>query len=381
MKILFVSLPAWGHMDLGGCIRVASLLQKSHQVAWATGYPVKSYVQKQGFVFFPVAPHKDVSNLAEQSRPLDGWKRQAFAIDNFFLNEESLAIGIQELLDACLEFRPDLICSEPFHFCTSTVAEILNIPWATYGRNIFPSQENTVARSMWLDGMARLNRVRSEHHLKPLSLETASLSTELCLSFSCPSFELENLPSPGASALVGVPLLDIVPERPIEKADPYAVVSLGSVFRDATLLESITDAVLKMGWKVVLSQGVHSSLPPELTKLDGVLILPYIDHAEWFPHAEVVICHGGYSTTKDALSVGVPLLVIPLGSDNPNNAKRVKKTGTGICLPRQDTSSNAIHANLIALRDDPKFRINSTSLQAEFGRYGGAQRATELLLL
>jgi hypothetical protein len=61
MRILFVSLPACGHMDLGGGLRVASFLQRlGHQVAWGTGYPLKEYVQRLGFEFHPVAPHKDV---------------------------------------------------------------------------------------------------------------------------------------------------------------------------------------------------------------------------------------------------------------------------------------------------------------------------------
>jgi UDP:flavonoid glycosyltransferase YjiC (YdhE family) len=306
-------------------------------------------------------------------------ERAAFAIDNFFLDHHSLKIGIHELLQGCQEFKPDLLCSEPFHFCTSTVAELFNVPWATYGSNGLPPHFDSDTQALWDAGIARLNAIRTELHLKELVSGHASLSPYLCLSFSCPSFELE-LPSlPSHSALVGLPLLEILPQQ-FSKRPPYIVVTLGSVFRDTALLERIAEAALKIGLQVIISQGVHPTLPETLTKKDGVLVLPYINHAEWFPHAEAVVCHGGYSTTKDALSVGVPVLIIPFGSDNPVNAERVRRSGTGINLSRKDSSTNAILAALLRIKNDPSFHEKAVSMQAEFANCGGVNRAAELLL-
>jgi UDP:flavonoid glycosyltransferase YjiC (YdhE family) len=379
MNVLFVSLPALGHMDLGGCVRVARCLrEQGHRVAWGTGYPLEGYVRKLGFEFYPVAPHRDVVFLAEQSRSLDGRQRAAFAIEKFFLESESLKIGMQELLQACDAFAPDVVCTEPFHFCLSSVAELVNVPWVTYGSNELPLHYDPKTWALWDAGIERLNQIRAGWRLTALPYEHASLSPYLRLSFSCPAFELE--PSSfNHSIPVGVPLLETIPDRSSERP-PYAVVTLGSVFRDGILLERIVDAVLSIGWQVVISQGAHQSLPLNLTNRDGVLVLEHIDHAEWFPQAELVICHGGYSTTKDALTVGVPLLVIPLGSDNPINAERVKKTGAGITLARSDASTSAICAALLQIKLDPSFRERATSMQREFARYGGAGRASALIL-
>lgn len=380
MKILFVSLPAYGHMDLGGCLRVASFLQnQGHQVAWGTGNPLKDYVQRLGFKFIPVAPHKDVIHLAEQSRPLTGRERAAFAIDNFFLERQSLKIGIQELLLGCQKFKPDLLCTEPFHFCTSTVSEILNIPWATFGSNGIPPSYEAKTQSQWDAGLTRLNEIRAELHLKPIRSEHASLSPYLCLSFSCPSFELETPLLPNHSALIGIPLIEVATQQSYPTS-PYVVVTLGTVFRDASLLERIIEASLKIGFQVIISQGAHHSLPSTITKRDGVTVLPHIDHAKWFPHAEAVICHGGYSTTKDALSVGVPVLIIPFGSDNPVNAERVQRSGAGISLKRTNATTDAILAALLRIKNDSTIRNKAVLMMHEFAAYGGVISAAELLL-
>ena len=58
-------------------------------------------------------------------------------------------------------------------------------------------------------------------------------------------------------------------------------------------------------------------------------------------HAAVTVCHGVSGTTLDALAAGVPLVVVPLFADKPQNAARVAIVGAGIAS-RMDAIAGSV---------------------------------------
>jgi UDP:flavonoid glycosyltransferase YjiC (YdhE family) len=56
-----------------------------------------------------------------------------------------------------------------------------------------------------------------------------------------------------------------------------------------------------------------------------------------------------------ALIAGVPLIVVPLGRDQPDNAARVVYAGAGIRL-RKNASVRALHAATGRVIEDPRYR-------------------------
>jgi UDP:flavonoid glycosyltransferase YjiC (YdhE family) len=50
------------------------------------------------------------------------------------------------------------------------------------------------------------------------------------------------------------------------------------------------------------------------------------------PQAALVVCHAGLGTVMAALSHGVPLVCLPMGRDQGNNAQRVASLGAGRTL-------------------------------------------------
>jgi len=55
-----------------------------------------------------------------------------------------------------------------------------------------------------------------------------------------------------------------------------------------------------------------------------------VPQVDVFGHASVVVTHGGSGTTLGALSAGLPLVVVPLFADQPDNARRVEAVGAGV---------------------------------------------------
>lgn len=99
-------------------------------------------------------------------------------------------------------------------------------------------------------------------------------------------------------------------------------------FFAAVLREAVAGA-LSAGLPVVVSTGADLD-DDVLSGLEGDLrVEGWVDQAEVLSRARAVVCHGGSGSTLGALAAGVPLVVVPLFADQPDNAERVVATGCG----------------------------------------------------
>jgi UDP:flavonoid glycosyltransferase YjiC (YdhE family) len=97
--------------------------------------------------------------------------------------------------------------------------------------------------------------------------------------------------------------------------------------------------------------------------------------AAWFPQlqalqrADLIICHGGFGTLREALFYGVPLIIFPLGVDQPGNAARVVYHQLGLAGDICRVSPQQISAMIETVMGDPGFRDRvlqfSQSLKAD----------------
>lgn len=114
-----------------------------------------------------------------------------------------------------------------------------------------------------------------------------------------------------------------------------------------------------------------------------VLMLPYVPYSQIFPHAVVNVHQGGSGTTGQALRAGRPMLVVPYGWDQPDNAARIERLGTGLHLPRTNYSLENATKALQRLLCEPQFARQATTIGAEMEEENGqtlACNAIETLL-
>src|SRR4029453_15057438 len=58
----------------------------------------------------------------------------------------------------------------------------------------------------------------------------------------------------------------------------------------------------------------------------------YLPHAALLPDCALVVTHAGFGTVMAVLAHGVPLLCLPMGRDQHENAARVAACGAGMGL-------------------------------------------------
>ncbi|MBS1675415.1 MAG: hypothetical protein JSS74_15780 [Actinobacteria bacterium] len=115
----------------------------------------------------------------------------------------------------------------------------------------------------------------------------------------------------------------------------------------------------------------------------NVQLRGHTPHAALLPRADLVIGHGGHSTTLAALAHGVPLLVLPMNrtSDQPLIGRIVQDAGLGVTLPRASSAAQLAHAiRWILGNEDLRARAARTGgrLRAQHGARTAADRIEEL---
>ncbi len=113
---------------------------------------------------------------------------------------------------------------------------------------------------------------------------------------------------------------------------PLVVISLSSTFQNQqATIQSAIDALRNQEIRGLVTLG------PALNKNsfnipENVIIVESAPHSKVFPEADLVITHAGHGTVMRALSHGLPLVCLPMGRDQNDNAVKVKNHGCGIAL-------------------------------------------------
>ena len=219
-------------------------------------------------------------------------------------------------------------------------------------------------------GLPALNQARAEVGLAPLR-EARELmgNSGRILVCSSPSFDFAPGSVPGNVRYAG-PQLDDVPSTAARNpwatpsGRPLVLVGLSStVMRQEGLLQRIADALGQLQVQGLITTGPAVD-PALIAAPPNVTVTRWVRHADVLPECSVVITHGGHGTVMKALAAGVPLLVVPLGRDQPDNAARVVHAGAGLRL-RKNARVSALRAATARVIEDPRYRTAAVRMASQ----------------
>jgi UDP:flavonoid glycosyltransferase YjiC (YdhE family) len=95
----------------------------------------------------------------------------------------------------------------------------------------------------------------------------------------------------------------------------------------------------------------------------NVLVRRWVRHADVLASCSAVLTHGGHGTVIKALAAGVPLVIAPLGRDQPGNAARVVHAGAGLRVPRT-ASAATLQRAIGQVLDDHRYRAAARRMAA-----------------
>ncbi len=349
MRFLFAFVGGPGHFE--PLVPVASALRAAgHVVAFAAHPRMVPIVAARGFEAFASAgespprerkPLLDVS-MERERRDL----RERFA--------GPLAAGRADWILG-LDWPADMIVRDETDFGAAIAAERLGVPWATVritatGELIRPQ-----------DVAKPLDALRAAHGLAP-DPELAALDGDLVLSPFPPSLRAAEHP---------------LRFFPTGRGDPGGAIyfTLGTVFNleSGDLFARVLEGL--RGREAIVTVGEEID-PGELDPAPGIRVERYIPQAEVLPRCRAVISHGGSGSVLGALAHGLPMVLIPIGADQPLNGDRAAELGFARVLDAVRATPDDVRA---ALDGVEAYRPAAEALRGELEALPGVERAVELL--
>ena len=106
--------------------------------------------------------------------------------------------------------------------------------------------------------------------------------------------------------------------------------TLGTVFHveSGDLMERVLEGLREVPAQIVVTVGRERS-PSELGPQPAhVRIERFVPQAEILPRCDAVVSHGGSGSVLGALAHGIPLVLLPIGADQPLNARAAKRSAS-----------------------------------------------------
>ena len=240
--------------------------------------------------------------------------------------------ALPRLRAACEEWRPHVVLRDPSEFGSALAAELCGIEHARVATGLVSTEET--------------------------ALELAAAEVEALR-------RAEGLPpDPGAEVLRGSPYLSVFPESldegthpathrfhdpawevapgplpdwwPGREEDPLVYVTFGSVagqFPPALPVYGVAmEAVAELPVRALLTVGRELDLDALPAAPDNLRVERWVPQQDVLGHAAAAVVHGGSGSTLGAIAAGLPLVVVPLFADQPENARRVAEVGAGVSV-------------------------------------------------
>jgi MGT family glycosyltransferase len=223
---------------------------------------------------------------------------------------------------------------------------------------------NAIVDRLWNKGLPELNRVRASLGLGPLDRVLAQYEQpERLLALTAAAFDFPAALPPNVR-YVGPQLDDpdwAEPWTPPDDDRPFVLVAMSTTFMDhVDQLQRAVTALGNLPVRGLVTTGPAID-PDQIVAPEGVTVVRSAPHREVLAHTDVLVTHGGHGTVMKGLVAGVPIVCMPTGRDQPDNAARLVYRGAGVKISKK-ASAAKIAAAIQQVLDDPSFRLAATRL-------------------
>lgn len=394
-RILFATIGSLG--DLHPAIALAlELRRRGHLVTLATTEHYRSSITALGFGFHALRPNWDPTSTELIARCADIKRGPEVLIRELVLPH--LNDTYDDLFAAALD--ADIMLAGELNYAAPIVAEKLQLRWASMilsPVSFFSAHDPSLlvnapalihlrnAGGLVNRTIINLSRLVISHWWRPVRalrereglpegcdpLLRDKFSQWLTLALFSRHFAQSQPDWPGSSIQPGFVFYDR-PEMEATLADALEhFIEAGGddgpiVFTQGSTATHNAGNFYEIGAETARQLGRRAVLvgPSKQPVLLGpqTLAVPYAPYSWIFPRACVNVHQGGSGTTAQALRAGKPMLIVPYGWDQPDNALRVERLGAGLHLPRKRYSVQSASIAIRRMLDDSRFRERSSAV-------------------
>lgn len=415
-RIFFAPVHVAGHFF--PTIPLAKSLQaRGHDITYLSECNMKEVVEGEGIDYCRVGPGVWAGNIAEKFPKIRSLKGNARI--HYILKDAYLRLTPHYVRDAVPiieEAKPDLLVFDPLSFPGPILAERMGIPWVTTSMFLgmipgngsppyslgWPPAHNLFQRLfykfVWLALFAYcrrydtvINCIRMEFGLPPkrMAFLQSALSPYLYLSFTSSEIEYPIHHLPPQVHLVGPSVWSSprnyeAPDwfRTFPQRRPAVYFTIGTVESayDRGFFSIASEAVRAMPQIEAVMTVCYDG--PDIRNLAvpaNLRIERYVPNALIVPKVDLVVHHGGFSTTLDCLMNGTPSIVIPFEGDQNENGRRVSYLKAGYRMRYKELTAEKLREAILRALGDPSLATRSREIAGALGRQNGPETAADLV--
>lgn len=280
----------------------------------------------------------------------------------------------------CDDLHPDVLVCDEMDFGALVAAEATGIPYATVvtiGSGSF----------VWPELVQEpLDELRASYGLPP-DPAMSMFHRYLVLSPFPPSFRDPANPLPAnAHAIRPLAAGGTADETDISwlstrASRPLVYFTLGTIFNleSGDLFERVLSGLRELPVDVIVTVG--RELEPEVLgpQPPNVRVRQFIPQSLVLEHCDLCVSHGGSGSVVGALTHGVPMVILPMGADQPLNAARCEALQVARVLNALDATPEDIQTVARAVLEERAYRQNAKRLEAEIAALPGPEHGLRLL--
>ncbi len=376
---------------------IRAIAERGHKVRLVSDNSMAAEATRAGARHIPWLRAPNRPNRSPDSCFVRDWTI-ADPVEQFRAFAQKIFVGpaasyARDIADVLAEEPADLLVGSDLLFGSVLGAEISRTPAVTLATNIsiealpghppfgpgfLPARDEAernrdrdvaaMAESMWNSFLPSLNASRAALGLEPLArtLDQLRYAKRHLLATSA-AFDFPTTCLPDNIRYVGPLLQEPDWAMPIERLDtagrPLVLVSFSTTYQGQDkALESIIEAAAQLPIHAIVTLG-KAMEGWRLQDYPNVTVLKSASHDAILARAAAVITHGGHGTTMRSLRHGVPILFLPMGRDQSDNAARVEYLGAGLRLPVTASAAEVAQA-LHQLVTEPGFAANARKIAA-----------------
>ena len=382
MRALFTCQPELGNfLPLTPIAR--ALAEAGHEVMVATPAFLRPAVERAGLRWVRAGIERDDPELVAleaQRQQLRGQAFIRFSIEQVFAGIRPRRM-VPDLLALAEAWRPDLFVRDSREFGAAIVADLLGVPQAKV--EVHAAGEQPYKLPIVVDAVRRLRELFGlPDRSIPEWLEQYLVLTPVPAILTTPG----NPIPPTVHHLRVLPLDDSTLTLPgwIDGigARPLIYVGLGAGFsgyRGPEIFGKLLAGLADVDAEIVLTVGNDldpASFGPQPAHIHLERYLPL---GALLACCSLVVFHGGSGTLAHAVARGLPMVMIPLGADQPENAARCAELGASRTLDQDALTPALVREAVLDVLQTPGYRESAERLRDAYNALPGPELAVSLL--
>jgi zeaxanthin glucosyltransferase len=413
VKIGFLSMPLTGHLHPMTALG-RKMQARGHEAVFFGLPDAARIVRSAGLEFVPFGeedyPVGATPAMYARLATLKGEDVVRYSFQE--MHPQRTRITLEQLPEKLLHSGVEALVLDTVHFFAELVPMSMGIPYAHIWNVLhidrsgatppcvvgWDYEDTPVARARNIEAVKKMNSVSqpiqqvarswAEHHGLQIDWDTpnATISKLAVITQTPKEFDFPDVPQAPAFHYAGPFHDDYGRERvafPWERltGEPLIYASMG------TLVNGLTDVfriILEMaaaipGRQLVLSIGSNIQLDDIGPIPASAIVVSKAPQIELLKRAELCITHAGINTTLESLALGVPMVAIPVGFDQPGIAARIAYHGVGESVPVASMNKEDLSGAIQNVLGDPSYRETARRFQRTIAQTHGLDQAADVL--